>query len=109
MRSSLGRRSVFSRWNKARYKRGKRDGNLKKKHIFANTHTFGGRAYPVRHYPIAIRLRDREGCTILCVVLIPQSGDSLGTTLGVRSVALLHLGLLPERNREGTRGRNLKI
>ena len=79
------------------------------KSTFANTHKFGGRAYPVRHYPIAIRLRDREGRTILCVVLIPQSGDSLGTTLGVRSVALLHLGLLPERTREGTRGRNLKI
>ena len=26
----------------------------------------GGRAYPVRHYPIAIRLRDREGRAILC-------------------------------------------
>ena len=32
-RSSLGRRSVFSRWNKGRYKRGKRDGNLNKTHI----------------------------------------------------------------------------
>ena len=32
-RSSLGRRSVFSRWNKGRYKRGKRDGNLNKKHF----------------------------------------------------------------------------
>ena len=52
--------------------------------------TIGGRAYPVRHYPIAIRLRDRKGRAILCVVLIPQSGDSSGTTLGVRSVALLH-------------------
>ena len=50
----------------------------------------GGRAYPVRHYPIAIRLRDRKGRAILCVVLIPQSGNSSGTTLGVRSVALLH-------------------
>ena len=26
----------------------------------------GGRAYPVRHYPIAIRLRDREGRAVLC-------------------------------------------
>ena len=50
----------------------------------------GGRAYPVRHYPIAIRLRDREGRAVLCVALIPQSGDSSGATLGVRSVALLH-------------------
>ena len=50
----------------------------------------GGRVYPVRHYPIAIRLRDREGRAILCVALTPQSGDSSGATLGVRSVALLH-------------------
>ena len=77
------------------------------KSTFANTHKFGGRAYPVRHYPIAIRLRDREGRTILCVVLIPQSGDSLGTTLGVRSVALLHLGLLHGTHIQGTREGNL--
>ena len=50
----------------------------------------GGRVYPVRHYPIAIRLRDRKGRAILCVALTPQSGDSSGATLGVRSVALLH-------------------
>ena len=50
----------------------------------------GGRAYPVRHYPIAIRLRDREGRAILCIALSPQSGDSSGAILGVRSVALLH-------------------
>ena len=53
----------------------------------------GGRVYPVRHYPVAIRLRDREGRAILCVALLPQSGDSSGTTLGVRSVALLHVRL----------------
>ena len=29
-RSYLGRLSVIGRWNKARYKRGKRDGNLNK-------------------------------------------------------------------------------
>ena len=57
--------------------------------------TIGGRAYPVRHYPIAIRLRDRKGRAILCVVLIPQSGNSSGTTLGVRSVALLHAQCSP--------------
>ena len=51
----------------------------------------GGRAYPVRHYPVAIRLRDRKGRAILCIALNPQSGDSSGATLGVRSVALLHL------------------
>ena len=27
---------------------------------------FGGRTYPVRYYPIAIRLRDRKGRAILC-------------------------------------------
>ena len=53
-------------------------------------HTIGGRAYPVRHYPIAVRLRDREGHAILCIALNPRSGDSLGAILGVRSVALLH-------------------
>ncbi len=33
MRSSLGRLSVFGRWQKARYKRGKREGNLNKQHF----------------------------------------------------------------------------
>ena len=47
--------------------------------------------------------------TILCIALNPQSGYFSGAILGVRSVALLHLGLLPEGHREGTRGRNLKI
>ena len=65
IRSSLGVLSVVGRWNEARYKRSKRDGNLNKS-TFANTHTFGGRAYPVRHYPIAVRLRDRKGRAILC-------------------------------------------
>ena len=50
----------------------------------------GGRAYPVRHYPIAIRLRDRKGRAILCIALIPQSGDSSGAILEVPSEALLH-------------------
>ena len=50
----------------------------------------GGRTYPVRYYPVAIRLRDREGRAILCIALFPQSGDSSGAILGVRSVALLH-------------------
>ena len=36
-RSSLGRLSVFSRWNMAQYKRRKRNGNLKKTHFL----TFG--------------------------------------------------------------------
>ena len=30
IRSSLGRLSVFARWSKARYKKGKRNGNLNK-------------------------------------------------------------------------------
>ena len=51
----------------------------------------GGRTYPVRYYPIALRLRDREGRAFLCITLNPQSGDSSGAILGVRSVALLHV------------------
>ena len=86
----------------------------------------GGRTYPVRYYPVAIRLRDlafgnmvamivdpvniRATCAsalpthsrsswgphniysaILCIALFPQSGDSSGAILGVRSVALLHV------------------
>ena len=51
----------------------------------------GGRTCPVRYYPIAIRLRTRKGCAILCIALNPQSGDSSGAILGVRSVALLHV------------------
>ena len=58
--------------------------------LFREPNRQGGRAYPVRHYPIAIRLRDREGRAILCIALSPQSGDSSGAILGVRSVALLH-------------------
>ena len=50
----------------------------------------GGRTYPVRYYPVAIRLRDRKGRAILCIALFPQSGDTSGASLGVRSVALLH-------------------
>ena len=53
----------------------------------------GGRTYPVRYYPVAIRLRDRKGRAILCIALFPQSGDSSGAILGVRSVALLHFFL----------------
>ena len=72
----------------------------------------GGRAYPVRHYPIAVRLRDRKGRAILCshyllsvgtllfvsVGLVSptafpfRSQKSIGfSTLGVRSVALLQV------------------
>ena len=38
----------------------------------------GGRAYPVRHYPIAIRLRDRKGRAILCVALISSEWGLFG-------------------------------
>ena len=75
------------------HREGTKGRNLNKS-TFINTHTFGGRAYPVRHYPIAIRLRTRKGCAILCIALNPQSGYFSGAILGVRSVALLHLGLL---------------
>ena len=51
----------------------------------------GGRAYPVRHYPIAIRLRDRKGRAILCIALNPQSGDFSGAILEVPFKALLHV------------------
>ena len=34
----------------------------------------GGRSYPVRHYPIAIRLRDRMGRAILCLRLSSKWG-----------------------------------
>ena len=91
-----------------------------------DTTNMGGRTYPVRYYPVAIRLRDlafgnmvamivdpvniRATCAsalpthsrsswgphniysaILCIALFPQSGDSSGAILGVRSVALLHV------------------
>ena len=65
-------------------------------------HTFGGRAYPVRHYPVAIRLRDRKGHAILCIALNPQSGDFSGAILGVRSVAVLH-GEIRQGIRDGKR------
>ena len=60
------------------------------KSTFANTHSIGGRAYPVRHYPVAIRLRDRKGHAILCIALNPQSGDFSGAILEVPFKALLH-------------------
>ena len=47
------------------YREDKTERNLKKS-TFAYTHILGGRAYPVRHYPVAIRLRDRKGHAILC-------------------------------------------
>ena len=34
----------------------------------------GGRSYPVRHYPVAIRLRDRKGRAILCLRLSSKWG-----------------------------------
>ena len=71
-------------------------GKIKVSHYFhikkcVDTTNMGGRTYPVRYYPVAIRLRDRKGRAILCIALFPQSGDSSGAILGVRSVALLHV------------------
>jgi len=63
--------------------------------IFSPYYILGGRAYPVRHYPIALRLRDRKGHAILCIALNPQSGDSSGATLEVPSEALLHAQCSP--------------
>ena len=86
--------SLFSRSSVGKIRQSIREGNLKKEHFtgkHTKHHTLGGRAYPVRHYPIAVRLRDRKGHAILCIALNPQSGDFSGAILGVRSVALLHL------------------
>ena len=61
--------SVVSRSSLGGIGEGIREGNLKKEHFtgqHTKHHTLGGRAYPVRHYPIAIRLRDRKGRAILC-------------------------------------------
>ncbi len=58
--------------------------------VMNNLNIVGSCVYPILHKLIAVRLRDRKGRAILCVALAPQSGDSSGTTLGVRSVALLH-------------------
>ena len=94
-RSSLGVLSVVGRCFEARDERGKRVGNLNKSTFLPIHHTLGGRAYPVRHYPVAIRLRTRKEYAILCIALNPQSGDFSGAILGVRSVALLHGELSP--------------
>ena len=77
-----------------------------------NTTNMGGRTYPVRYYPVAIRLRDRNstphqftklvgdpvGHAILCITLNLQRGDSSGAILEVPFKALLQLGLLPEED-----------
>ena len=60
-----------------------------------HTTPIGGRAYPVRHYPIAARLRTRKGYAILCIASFPQSGDSSDTTLEVPFKALLHAKCSP--------------
>ena len=85
----------------------------------------GGRTYPVRYYPVAIRLRTLAFGNMVAMIvdpvniratyasalpthsrsswgphnilrhfmfaLFPQCGDTSGASLGVRSVALLHL------------------
>ena len=78
------------------------------KGTFANIHTFGDCAYPVRHNPIAVRLRDRKGRAILCIALFPHYGDSSGAILEVPFKALLHLDLLQHKDSEGRGERNLK-
>ena len=87
------------------------DVNLNKKHFLTEypiLHTIGGRAYPVRHYPIAIRLRTRKGCAILCIALNPQSGDFSGAILELPFKALLHGGIR-QGIREGKETAILKI
>ena len=85
--------SLFSRSSVGKIRQSIREGNLKKEHFtgkHTKHHTLGGRAYPVRHYPLAIRLRTREEYAILCIALNPQSGDFSGAILEVPFKALLH-------------------
>ena len=42
--------------------------------LYAKQDTMGGRSYPVRHYPVAMRLRDRKGRAILCLRLSSKWG-----------------------------------
>ena len=42
--------------------------------LYAKQNTIGGRSYPVRHYPVAMRLRDRKGRAILCLRLSSKWG-----------------------------------
>ena len=42
--------------------------------LYAKQDTIGGRSYPVCHYPVAMRLRDRKGRAILCLRLSSKWG-----------------------------------
>ena len=42
--------------------------------LYAKQDTMGGRSFPVRHYPVAMRLRDRKGRAILCLRLSSKWG-----------------------------------
>ena len=42
--------------------------------LYAKQDIIGGRSYPVRHYPVAMRLRDRKGRAILCLRLSSKWG-----------------------------------
>ena len=71
---------------------------------YTKDYTLGGRAYPVRHYLVAIRLRTCNSTPDQSHEIgraphrvrhsmfapSPQCGDTSGASLGVRSVALLH-------------------
>ena len=52
------------------HREGTRGRNLNKS-TFINTHTFGGRVYPVRHYPIAIRLRTLAFGNMVAMIVDP--------------------------------------
>ena len=98
MRSCQGVLSAISRSSVGKIGQGIREGKgegILRKVLFCDKHTkhhtLGGRAYPVRHYPVAIRLRTREEYAILCIALNPQSGDFSGAILEVPFKALLHL------------------
>ena len=90
-RSSLGRLSEFSRQNKSRYKKGKRDANLNKKPflIFGVLRLFLGSSL-VR--PRSFTRRDREStrgrnlnnCALLSLTSLPPwVGEAGGEVVGI--------------------------
>ena len=95
-RSSLGCLSVFSRWNKARYKRRKRNGNLNKTHFFS---------LGVLFFILCAALFLRVG------TLRAQHSKCHPRHFFILRSSLVHpwfiLGLLYEGDRQGTAGRNL--
>ena len=63
-----------------------------------DTTNMGGRTYPVRYYPVAIRLRDRKGRAVLCSHYF----------LSVGTLRVLHSECVPSHSFTPTRKRPLK-